>query len=156
MIDSKRRAAQREAIELLYFGYRAFTDRADRILASRGLGRVHHRVLYFVGRNPGIGVQGLLAILGVSKQALNAPLRRLVALKLVAMRDAPQDRRVTQLRLTGAGARLEERLTGTQMEHLLGVFHAAGAPAQAGWTAVMRGLAATVQAPPAGGPSRRA
>jgi hypothetical protein len=50
-----RNARQRqlqEAIELLYFGYRAFTDRPDRILGQRGLNRVHHRILYFVGRNP--------------------------------------------------------------------------------------------------------
>lgn len=156
MIDQKRRSALRHAIELLYFGYRAFTDRADRILADRGLGRVHHRVLYFVGRNPDISVQGLLAILDVSKQALNAPLRRLVEMKLVAMRGAPRDARVRQLRLTGEGSKLEGRLTGTQMQHLLGVFDAAGAPAQAGWTAVMRRLAAPAQAPAAGGPSRRA
>lgn len=156
MIDQNRQDPLREAIELLYFGYRAFTDRADRILGSRGLGRVHHRVLYFVGRNPDISVQGLLAILGVSKQALNAPLRRLMEMDLVAMRDAPQDRRVRRLRLTGAGRRLEGRLTGTQMRHLLGVFDDAGATAQDGWTKVMRRLAAPVQRPPAGGPSPRA
>jgi DNA-binding MarR family transcriptional regulator len=140
MIDIKRRSALREAIELLYFGYRAFTDRPDRILERRGLGRVHHRVLYFVGRNPGISIQGLLAILGVTKQALNGPLRRLVEMNLVAMRLAAQDRRVRQLRLTRQGGRLERQLTDTQMRHLHRVFSDAGAPAQAAWTAVMRRL----------------
>lgn len=140
MVDIKRRAELREAIELLYFGYRAFTDRPDRILERRGLGRVHHRVLYFVGRNPGIGIQGLLAILGVTKQALNGPLRRLIEMKLVAMRLAPQDRRVRQLRLTPQGAKLEGQLTDTQMQQLRRVFDAAGAPARAAWMAVMRRL----------------
>ena len=140
MIDIKRRSALREAIELLYFGYRAFTDRPDRILERRGLGRVHHRVLYFVGRNPGISIQGLLAILGVTKQALNGPLRRLVEMNLVAMRLAAQDRRVRQLRLTRQGGKLERQLTDTQMQHLHRVFSDAGAPAQAAWTAVMRRL----------------
>ena len=141
MVDIKRRAELREAIELLYFGYRAFTDRPDRILERRGLGRVHHRVLYFVGRNPDISIQGLLDVLGVTKQALNAPLRRLLDMDLVAMRLSPEDRRVRQLRLTRQGAKLEGQLTDTQMQHLHRVFGAAGAPAQAAWTAVMRRLA---------------
>ena len=72
MVDIKRRAELRAAIELLYFGYRAFTDRPDRILERRGLGRVHHRVLYFVARNPGISIQGLLAILGLQLYVLGA------------------------------------------------------------------------------------
>lgn len=69
----------------------------------------------------------------------------------MAMRDAPRDRRVRQLRLTGAGGKLETRLTGTQMQHLLSVFDDAGVPAQAGWTAVMRRLAAPTRARAIGG-----
>ncbi len=37
-------------VEGLHFGYRTFTAHPDRILAERGLGRAHHRVLYFVRR----------------------------------------------------------------------------------------------------------
>jgi len=70
----------RGAIEQFFFAYRGFTSNPDRILEQRGLGRVHHRVLYFVGRNKGITVSALLGILGVSKQALHAPLRQLVDL----------------------------------------------------------------------------
>ena len=54
MADARARADLRPSIELFYFAYRAFTSRPDRILAQRGLGRVHHRILYFVGRNPGL------------------------------------------------------------------------------------------------------
>ncbi|RXL39562.1 MarR family transcriptional regulator, partial [Citrobacter sp. AAK_AS5] len=61
MIDLKRQAELREAIELLYFSYREFTAGPDRILAERGLSRVHHRILYFVGRSPGIPINALLA-----------------------------------------------------------------------------------------------
>jgi DNA-binding MarR family transcriptional regulator len=137
MVDVKREAQLREAIELFFFAYRAFTAGPDRILAARGLSRVHHRVLYFVGRHPGIGVGALLRILGVTKQALNAPLRRLVALGLVAARPAPGDRRVRELRLTPQGRRLEARLTGTQARQLAAVFLAAGGPAEAAWRDVM-------------------
>ena len=43
----------RKGIELLFFAYRDFTGEADKILAEIGLGRAHHRVIYFVGRFAG-------------------------------------------------------------------------------------------------------
>jgi DNA-binding MarR family transcriptional regulator len=141
MVDLNREAALQEAIELLYFGYRAFTDRPDRILGQRGLNRVHHRILYFVGRNPDVSVNALLDILEVSKQALNGPLRQLVEMGLVAMRLAGHDRRVKELRLTYDGEKLEARLSGTQRKQLAEVFDAAGTAAEAGWRQVMRRLA---------------
>ena len=130
----------RLAIEQFYFGYRAFTAPPDRILDQRGLGRVHHRILYFVGRNPQISVNALLDILNVSKQALNAPLRQLVEMRLVAMNAAEHDRRVRQLSLTPTGEKLEAQLTGTQMKQLQTVFKEVGTRAEAGWHQVMRSL----------------
>ena len=138
MIDPKRQAELREAIELFFFAYRAFTSGPDRILEQRGLARAHHRILYFVGRNPGIGMSALLRILGVSKQALNAPLRQLIEMNLVSAQPAERDRRLKELRLTPHGAKLETRLTGTQMKQLAAVFGAAGAQAEAAWRDVMR------------------
>lgn len=135
-----REAALRLAIEQFYFGYRAFTAQPDRILDQRGLGRVHHRILYFVGRNPELSVNALLAILNVSKQALNAPLRKLVEMRLVVLNTAEHDRRVRQLTLTPAGTRLEAQLTGTQMKQLQTVFAQAGKSAETGWLQVMRNL----------------
>ncbi len=136
-----REEALRLAIEQFYFGYRAFTTPPDRILAQRGLGRVHHRILYFVGRNPQISVNTLLGLLNVSKQALNAPLRQLIEMKLVAMNTAEHDRRVRQLSLTASGSKLEAQLTGTQMKQLQAVFERAGTDAEAGWHQVMSCLA---------------
>lgn len=137
MIDLERQTELRASIELFYFAYRAFTARPDHILDRRGLGRVHHRILYFVGRNPDIVVNDLLRILAVSKQALNAPLRQLVEMKLVTMRPATRDRRYKQLSLTGEGVRLESQLTGTQVKHLATVFAAAGTGAENAWQKVM-------------------
>lgn len=132
-----REAALRLAIEQFYFGYRAFTVQPDRILAQRGLGRVHHRILYFVGRNPRISVNALLSLLGISKQALNAPLRQLLEMQLVAVDTAAHDKRVRELSLTSSGAELEAQLTGTQMRQLQSVFEQAGTSAEAGWHRVM-------------------
>lgn len=137
MVDPKQQAALREAIELFFFGYRAFTAHPDSILKRRGLSRMHHRILYFVGREPGLGINALLETLGVSKQALNAPLRRLIELELVAVRPAANDARRRELLLTAEGKRLEAQLTSTQMEQLAAVFSDAGRTAEAGWRAVM-------------------
>lgn len=126
-----------QAIEHFYFGYRAFTAPPDRILDQRGLGRVHHRILYFVGRHPQISVNSLLSILNVSKQALNAPLRQLIEMHLVEINTAEHDRRVRQLSLTASGKKLEARLTGTQMKQLQAVFETVGENAAAGWHQVM-------------------
>jgi len=135
-----REDALRLAIEQFYFGYRAFTAPPDRILDQRGLGRVHHRILYFVGRNPHISVNTLLGILDVSKQALNSPLRQLIEMKLVAIDAAEHDKRVRQLTLTGSGAKLETQLTGTQMRQLKAVFDQVGKNAEVGWHLVMQNL----------------
>ncbi len=140
MIDPEREAELKTSVEMFYFAYRAFTARPDHILGQRGLGRVHHRILYFVGRNPDIVVNDLLRILAVSKQALNAPLRQLIEMKLVTMRSATHDRRYKQLSLTGEGTRLESQLTGTQVKHLAAVFAATGTGAEKAWQKVMRAL----------------
>jgi DNA-binding MarR family transcriptional regulator len=141
MLDLKRQHELRDAIELLYYAYRAFTDRADRILERRGLGRVHHRILYFIGRRPDISVRGLLEVLAVSKQALNAPLRQLLEMNLVAAVASAEDRRVKRLRLTAEGQRLEAELTGAQMRRLEAAFDAAGLDSENGWRRVMADLA---------------
>ena len=146
MVDLKRPEELRpeelrSAIELLYFAYRGFTDRADRILQRRGLGRVHHRILYFIGRRPDVSVRGLLDLLAVSKQALNAPLRQLLDMDLVSAVSDPADRRSKNLRLTAEGLRLEAELTGAQMDLLQAAFERAGEKSEDGWRTVMAELA---------------
>ena len=58
----------RQGMESLFFAWRDLSSRADEILLDHGLGRAHHRVIYFVGRNPKISVGALLSILGITKQ----------------------------------------------------------------------------------------
>jgi len=137
MVDLNRSNELREAIEALFYGYRAFTRGPDRILAKRGLNRMHHRVLYFVGRSPGLSVSSLLETLDISKQALNAPLRQLINMNLISSDQAIHDGRVRELRLTAEGRRLESKLTGTQMKQLETVFSNAGKGSEEGWRSVM-------------------
>ena len=68
----------RQGIELLFYAYRDFTSEPDKILAKWGFGRAHHRVIYFVGRNPNITVTELLLILQITKQSLARVLTILV------------------------------------------------------------------------------
>ncbi|WP_242506811.1 MarR family transcriptional regulator, partial [Pseudomonas aeruginosa] len=84
MPDLKNHAVQQQAMmEAFFFAYQAFTTKPDEMLARRGLGRVHHRVLFFIARYPGLSVKELLALLGVTKQALNIPLRQLLEMNLI-------------------------------------------------------------------------
>lgn len=125
----------------MHFALRAVIAEPDRILAERKLTRVHHRVLFFVSREPGISVGALQATLGVSKQALAAPLRTLSEQGLIAVRKADHDARVRHVHLTRAGRALEAQLTGAQYAMFEAAFAAAGPEAVAGWAAIMRALA---------------
>lgn len=140
MIDLNKRSEYLRSIELFYFAYRSFTSRPDEILEEMGLGRVHHRILYFIGRNPGTPVHGLLKILGVTKQALNGPIRQLIGMELVTAQTATYDRRIKLLTLTDAGSKLEFQLTGTQIENLARTFESVGPEAETGWRKVMEAL----------------
>ncbi len=142
MIDQKTGDALDEALELLFFAFRDLTAEPDRVLAERRLSRVHHRILYFVRRNPGLGPGELIRILQVSKQALARPLKDLIVQGLVAAAPVPENRRRKALRLTPAGARLERRLSGSQRRRFAGAFGAAGRSASEGWREVMSILGA--------------
>ena len=128
-------------LEAFFFGYQAFTVRADEILARRGLSRVHHRILFFIAAYPELTVTTLLGHLGVSKQALNIPLRQLLEMHLGESLPDEQDRRKRLLRLSAEGLKLERALSQEQARLLDKAFAEAGTPAVEGWVAVNRALA---------------
>jgi DNA-binding MarR family transcriptional regulator len=139
--SEKRQCELDRALELLHFGFRAVIANPDRVLASRGLSRVHHRILFFVRRNPGCSVTQLLRILNISKQALNAPLRTLIQKKLVSNVASSEDRRVKQLRLTAKGEQLERTLSGDQRDRFAATFRRVGPAKEAAWRETMLRLA---------------
>jgi DNA-binding MarR family transcriptional regulator len=130
----------RFAQDLLFFAYRDFTNVADRVLDERGLGRAHHRALHFIGRNPGITVSDLLAILRITKQSLARVLNVLVDEGLVAQAAGFEDRRLRLLTLTEKGAALERRLFDAQREKLSKAYRSAGPQAVQGFRAIMRAI----------------
>jgi DNA-binding MarR family transcriptional regulator len=135
-----------EPLLLLHFAFRAVIKEADAQLEARGFGRVHHRILFFIARRPGLCVADLLATLGVTKQALHKPLQQLVAAQLVERRVDPGDLREHRLQLTPSGAKLEKSLSGPQRRLFRAAFRKAGPKAAAGWRAVMQKLGETLLA----------
>ena len=97
----------RQSIELLFLAYRDFTAEPDEILSRYGFGRAHHRVIYFVGRNPGMTVSKLLDILQITKQSLARVLRQLVEEGFIEKRLDHKDGRRRLLYLLKRGARLK-------------------------------------------------
>ncbi len=130
----------RRGIELLYFGYANLTRSIDAGLAKQGLGRAHHRALYFIARQPDLTVSALLAILGITKQSLGRVLGELADRGMVETRTGERDRRQRLLRLTPAGAALETELFDALREKMSAAYSSAGQGAVGGFWAVLEGL----------------
>lgn len=141
MPDLKKSAVQRQIMESFFLGYQAFTAKPDEMLARRGLSRVHHRILFFIASYPDLSIKELLSYLGVSKQALNTPLRQLIEMHLVESLTAEDDKRKRMLRFTAQGAKLEQALRREQVRLLQRAFDDAGEQAVDGWLAVNQALA---------------
>lgn len=127
----------RQAIELLYYGYRDFTAEPDAMLARYGFGRAHHRVIYFVGRHPQMSVSDLLAILRITKQSLSRVLSQLVRQGFIRQSPGNRDRRRRLLELTEKGVELERQLSENQRQRIARAYREAGATAVDGFRKVM-------------------
>ncbi|MDH1011189.1 MarR family transcriptional regulator [Pseudomonas nicosulfuronedens] len=141
MPDLIKNALQLQAMEAFFHSYRAFTAKPDEMLARRGLSRVHHRILFFIARNPGLSVSQLLSALGVTKQALNVPLRQLLERDLIRSEACDNDKRRRLLELTTEGGKLEKALRQEQGRLLQRAFDEAGEDAVRGWLAVNQAIA---------------
>lgn len=130
----------RQGIELLFYAYRDFTAEPDAMLAKLGLGRAHHRVIYFVGRYPQITVTELLRILRITKQSLSRVLGDLMRKGFIVQRQGTRDRRQRLLELTEEGRELERQLSENQRRRLARAYREAGAEAVEGFRTVLLGI----------------
>ena len=130
----------RRGVELLYFGYSHLTRSIDESLSAQGLGRAHHRALYFIARQPDLRVSDLLRLLAITKQSLGRVLNELTERALVEMRIGKTDRRQRLLRLTAAGTELESALFEALRTKLSAAYASAGPNAVAGFWQVLEGL----------------
>ena len=116
-------------IEMLFYAYRDFTSDPDEILKAYGFGRAHHRVVHFVGRNPGMTVTELLKILS-----------QLVQEGFVKQEKGRRDRRQRLLSLTDRGETLFAELSSPQKKRVARAYRQAGAEAVAGYRRVLAEL----------------
>lgn len=130
----------RKGIEAMFFAYRGFTADPDRILEEHAYGRAHHRAIHFINRAPGLTVNNLLTILGVTKQSLNRVLRALIEDGLVESRIGTRDKRERNLFLTEAGAALESKLSTAQTARMRAAFRDAGPEAVRGFRTVLEAM----------------
>ena len=135
-----RDTAIRRGMELMMFAQTRFLRTADEKLAELGLGRAHHRALYFIGRCPDVTVGDLLLLLAVTKQSLGRVMKDLVDRDLVCMRAGDVDRRQRLLRLTEQGIALETALFEEQRDRMAKAYSYAGQEAVAGYWVVMEAL----------------
>ncbi|WP_294391275.1 MarR family transcriptional regulator [uncultured Sphingomonas sp.] len=130
----------RRGVELLYFGYSHLYRQTDECLAQQGLGRAHHRALYFIARTPDLTISSLLRTLGITKQSLGRVLSELTDRGLIEARIGREDRRQRLLRLTETGAALEGRLFELMRQRLGLAYGKAGQEAVTGFWHVLEAL----------------
>lgn len=127
-------------MELLYFGYTNFTAAADETLNRLGLGRAHHRALYFIAGRPDMPVGDLLKLLRITKQSLGRVLNDLSNRGYVETVMGQKDRRQRLLRLTKSGAALENELFDAIRSKMAEAYAEAGQGSVTGFWRVLEGL----------------
>ena len=130
----------RRGIEMLYFGYSALTRSIDDGLAAQGLGRAHHRALYFISRQPDLTVKELLRLLSITKQSLGRVLNDLIERGYIETRQGANDRRQKLLRLSTSGKALEADLFRALREKMAAAYAQAGQGSVTGFWRVLEGL----------------
>ena len=140
-----RETELREGLELLYLANGHLMRSIDATLAREGLGRAHHRALYFIARRPNLSVGDLLGTLAITKQSLGRVLHELTGRALVDMRPGDRDRRQRLLHLTDRGHAVEAELFDHLRAQLSAAYARAGQQAVGGFWAVLEGLIPDVE-----------
>ena len=113
------------------------TKRADDFLATLGLSRVHHRILYSVARGNGLTMSDLLEILSVSKQALHRPMKQLIEKRYIEITHDPSRHRFKILSLTPSGQKIEHRASDLERQVMRRAFAKVGEAGERAWKTVM-------------------
>lgn len=130
----------RGGMDLMFFANTRHLQHADAELAKRGLGRAHHRALYFVARRPGLSVGELLTILGVTKQSFGRIAKSLMQQGLMEQRAGDRDRRQRLLTLTPEGLALEHAIFSDLHANMARAYRAADSAAVGGFWVVLQHL----------------
>ncbi|WP_380785796.1 MarR family transcriptional regulator [Sphingomonas sp. R86521] len=135
-----REDAIRGGMDLMLFAHSRHLQHADVELEKRGLGRAHHRILYFLGRKPDMPVSEILNILAITKQSFGRVANELTEQGLIESRPGERDRRQRLLRLTDEGLKLEQHLFIVLHNNMARAYESSGGQAVAGYWVVMQHL----------------
>lgn len=141
----KREQELNRALESMHFGFRAMIFNPDQRLAKLGLSRIHHRLLYFIARQPDCSINELLQSMRISKQYLHLPLKKLIDRAYVRQKLDSGDRRIRRIRLTAKGKKLEYELTEVQRQRFAEIFKQVGPTAEKHWRQVMALLSEQIE-----------
>lgn len=126
-----------EVCELMFFGWKGAIRQADEYLASQGLSRVHHRIMYVIARRDGVTVGELHEMLGISKQALHRPMKQLLNEGFAVSVRSPTSHRHKIIRLTAKGKRTEAGASARERAIMSKAFEKVGKAGKTGWIEVM-------------------
>lgn len=120
-------AALDAALELFVLSEAALASTAEAALdgETRKLGRGHWRIAFLLKRRPGLGVQALANLTGLSKQGASRTLADLETAGLVT-KEAGEDARRRHAVLTDAGQAFEQKVSERLRAHLARGFRAGG------------------------------
>lgn len=135
-----REDAIRGGMDLLFLANTRHLRQADERLDGLGLGRAHHRVLYFVNRKPDLNVGQLLTILLITKQSFARIAKDLMRRQLMEQRAGDRDRSYRLMRLTPAGLELERSLFDDLHVNVARAYAETGGEAVAGFWTVLQHL----------------
>lgn len=107
----------------------------------RGLGRGHWRAALLMKRRPGLGVQALARLTGLSKQGASRVLRDLEQAGYATRPPGEEDARRRPAVLTEAGRAFEARISERVRAHLGAAYRAAGLDAVTGARRVLQAVA---------------
>ena len=129
----------RLGMELLFYAYRDFIGQPDEILREHRLGRAHHRVIHFVGRNPGITVSDLLSkFLQITKQSRSGVVTPFTENTSCSKTKFPSCQRL--LTLSDKGRVFEIQVSQSQRTRIAASFASAGPEAVEGFRKVLLGM----------------
>lgn len=132
-------------LERMHYVYNNYVRGSNHVMEKIGLGRAHHRVLYFIARGRAAagtgGLRGMAQRLGISKQALHKTLRELIEHDLAISEPDPANKREHFMTLTPKGLALEELVSGIQRRMFAEAAAKHGNDAIKSWAAIMDVLA---------------
>lgn len=134
-------------LELLFLADASLWSAADPAIARRPkegapkLGRGHYRAAFLLKRRPGLGVQDMAKLTGLSKQGASRVLSDLAAAGMVVKGEGEEDGRRRPATLTEAGIAFERGVSERLRGHLARAYRAGGLDAAPGARRILAALA---------------